>query len=168
MAHRAAHDVLTGLPNRGMFHDRLEQALLRSRRSGALMAVMYLDADRFKAVNDTLGHAAGDTVLKEFAKRLTASVRATDTVARFGGDEFAAILENLGARENGLRIAGNIVTAMRADFPLDSGTASISASVGIAFHEGRAEIESARLLKAADGALYAAKAAGRDRYCAAA
>jgi diguanylate cyclase (GGDEF)-like protein/PAS domain S-box-containing protein len=164
MAHRAAHDMLTGLPNRSMFHDRLEQALLRSRRAKTLMAVMYLDADKFKAVNDTLGHAAGDTVLKEFARRLTAAVRATDTVARFGGDEFAAILENLGERGNGLRIAGDIVAAMRAAFATDSGAASISASIGIAFHEGTAEIKSADLLKTADRALYEAKGSGRDRY----
>jgi diguanylate cyclase (GGDEF)-like protein/PAS domain S-box-containing protein len=168
MAHRAAHDGLTGLPNRTMFNDRLEQALLRNRRAKTLMAVMYLDADKFKAVNDTLGHAAGDAVLKEFAKRLSAAVRATDTVARFGGDEFAAILENLGERENGLRIAGEIVTAMRVEFALDSGTASISASIGIAFHDGTTEINSSALLKAADQALYEAKGSGRDRYCVAA
>ncbi len=164
LAHRAAHDVLTGLPNRSMFHDRLEQALLRCQRAKTLMAVMYLDADKFKAVNDTLGHAAGDAVLKEFATRLTATVRATDTVARFGGDEFAAILENLGERENGLRIAGEIVTAMRAAFPVEGGSASISASVGIAFHHGENAIASADLLKAADHALYEAKGAGRDQY----
>ena len=168
LTHRADHDVLTGLPNRGMFNDRLEQALLRTHRAKTLMAVMYLDVDKFKAVNDTLGHAAGDAVLKEFARRLTAAVRATDTVARFGGDEFAAILENLGGRGNGMRIADEIVTAMRADFALGSGTASISASLGIAFHEGTAEIESADLLKAADRALYEAKGAGRDRFSVAA
>ena len=168
LTHRAAHDMLTGLPNRDLFHDRLEQALLRSRRAKTLMAVMYLDADKFKAINDTLGHAAGDTVLKEFAKRLTAAVRSTDTVARFGGDEFAAILENLGERENGLRIAEAIGVAMRTPFVLDGDTASISASIGMAFHEGAAGIRSADLLKAADRALYEAKGSGRDRYCVAA
>ncbi len=168
LTHRAGHDVLTGLPNRSMFHDRLEQALLRSRRGGALMAVMYLDADKFKAINDTLGHAAGDALLKEFARRLSAAVRATDTVARFGGDEFAVILESLGERDHGLRIAGNIVAAMRTGFVLESNTASVSASVGIAFHNGAAEIDAEDLLKAADRALYEAKAGGRDRYCVAA
>jgi diguanylate cyclase (GGDEF)-like protein len=114
LAHRAAHDLLTGLPNRGMFHDRLDRAMLRTRRSGELMAVLYLDVDKFKGVNDTLGHAAGDLLLKEFTRRLTACVRTTDTVARFGGDEFAAIVEGLGGRADGLQIAGKIVEAMHA------------------------------------------------------
>ena len=165
LAHRAAHDVLTGLPNRGLFHDRLDRALLRSRRGRALMAVIYLDVDKFKGVNDTLGHAAGDALLKEFAARLTACVRATDTVARFGGDEFAVILEGLGAREDGLRIAAAIVAAMRAPFALEGKAASVSASAGIAFHDGAAECSIEALLEAADQALYEAKAAGRDRYC---
>ena len=165
LAHRAAHDVLTGLPNRGLFRDRLEQALLRSRRARALMAVIYLDVDKFKGVNDTLGHAAGDLLLKELAARLAACVRATDTVARLGGDEFALILEGLGEREDGLRIAANIVAAMRAPFALESKAASVSASAGIAFHDTEMEFSAEALLGAADQALYQAKAAGRDRYC---
>jgi diguanylate cyclase (GGDEF)-like protein/PAS domain S-box-containing protein len=165
LAHRAAHDVLTGLPNRGMFHDRLSRAMLRTRRSSELMAVLYLDVDKFKGVNDTLGHAAGDLLLKEFTRRLTACVRITDTVARFGGDEFAAIVEGLGGRADGLQIAGKIVEAMRAPFTLDGATASVSTSVGIAFHDGTAHSAAADLLEAADEALYDAKAGGRNRYC---
>jgi diguanylate cyclase (GGDEF)-like protein len=165
LAHRAAHDVLTGLPNRGMFHDRLDQAFLRARRTGQLMAVMYLDVDKFKAVNDTLGHAAGDALLKEFARRLSACVRGTDTVARFGGDEFAVIVEGLAGREDGLRIAGEIVAAMRPEFLLDGQAASISTSVGIAFREANADSAPDELLKSADKALYEAKSTGRDRFC---
>ena len=162
LVHRADHDALTGLPNRSLFQDRLEQTLRRSRRGSKLMAVLYIDADKFKRINDTLGHAVGDAVLKEFAHRLTLSVRATDTVARLGGDEFAVVLEDLATRDDGMRIAGGIVEAMRSEFVLEAARLSISASVGIAFHDGTAQSSPQELLKAADRALYQAKGAGRD------
>jgi diguanylate cyclase (GGDEF)-like protein len=157
-------DPLTGLPNRSLFQDRLAQALQRSLRGGTLMAVLYIDVDKFKAINDTLGHSAGDALLKEFARRLSACVRATDTVARFGGDEFAVILEGLGRREDGARIAGKIVAAMRPGFALEGKTASVSASVGIAFHDQADSLGAEGLLKAADQALYKAKGEGRDGF----
>ena len=164
----AHHDVLTGLPNRSLFRDRLDRALLRSRREKSMLAVMYIDVDRFKAVNDSLGHAAGDALLIDFARRLSGCVRTVDTVARLGGDEFAVVLENLNEREDGLRVAGNIVSAMRPDFALGGRTASVSASVGIAFHHGTQDISAADLIAAADQALYKAKSAGRDGLSAAA
>jgi diguanylate cyclase (GGDEF)-like protein/PAS domain S-box-containing protein len=168
ITHLSQHDVLTGLPNRMLFCDRLDRALLRGRREKSLLAVMYIDVDKFKAVNDTLGHAAGDNLLVEFARRLSECVRAVDTVARVGGDEFAVVLEILSAREDGLRIARNVVAAMRPGFALLGRTASISASVGIAFHDGSRDISAAELTAIADQALYDAKRAGRDGLSAAA
>jgi len=164
LTHRVNHDPLTGLPNRGLFADRLDQALARARRNKSLMAAIYLDIDKFKTINDTLGHDAGDLVLKEFSSRLASCVRTTDTAARLGGDEFAVILEALGSREHGCRIAEKIVTAMRPEFRLGERTLSITTSAGMAFLEGEQHSTAAALLKQADEALYRAKAAGRDNY----
>ncbi|MGV3629080.1 MAG: diguanylate cyclase domain-containing protein [Betaproteobacteria bacterium] len=164
LVHQATHDVLTGLPNRSLFHDRLKQAMARCARNGTLMAVMYLDIDKFKAINDTLGHDMGDRLLKAFSRRLTDCVRATDTVARLGGDEYAVVLENLGVRENGERIAEKIVQSMRPEFVLENRALAITTSIGMAFHEGRVEIGQDRLIKQADEALYQAKGAGRNNY----
>jgi diguanylate cyclase (GGDEF)-like protein len=164
LAHRAAHDGLTGLPNRILYFDRLEQAILRCRRSRALIAVMYLDIDRFKTINDTLGHARGDAVLQEVGSRLRRCVRATDTIARLGGDEFTLILEELNHRDNGVRIAEKIVAAIRAPFALEGGTIDTSTSVGIAFYDGAGSVSPDELVAAADRALYEAKRAGRDRF----
>ena len=125
---------------------------------------MYLDIDKFKSINDTLGHAMGDLLLTEFARRLTQCVRTVDTVARLGGDEFAVILEQLHERRDGCHVAEKIVAAMRPDFTLEYRTLSITTSVGIAFHQGGDEISADSLVKKADQALYAAKGAGRNNY----
>jgi diguanylate cyclase (GGDEF)-like protein/PAS domain S-box-containing protein len=164
LEHQAGHDALTGLPNRRLFHDRLTRAMARSRRHGSLMALLYLDIDRFKHVNDTLGHDAGDTLLKTFSKRLTECVRETDTVARLGGDEFTVILEELNGREDGCQIAQKIVAAMRPEFVLEGRSVNVSTSVGIAFYHGEEGVAADDLIKKADAALYQAKAAGRDQY----
>jgi diguanylate cyclase (GGDEF)-like protein/PAS domain S-box-containing protein len=164
LAHRATHDGLTGLPNRSLFHDRMSQAIARSRRNATLMAVMYLDIDKFKSINDTLGHAMGDALLKSFASRLTNCVRSTDTVARLGGDEFAVILGEIDEREDGCRIAGKIVAAMRPEFTLEYRPLAITTSVGIAFYDGSGEMTVDGLVKKADEALYQAKGAGRNNY----
>lgn len=164
LQHQATHDVLTGLPNRSLFHDRLNQAIARCVRGGTLMAVMYLDIDKFKAINDTLGHDIGDQLLRAFSRRLVDCVRTTDTVARLGGDEYAVVLEDLGLRENGEHIAEKIVTAMRPEFMLENRPLAITTSVGIAFYQGKTEISQDRLIKQADEALYQAKGAGRDNY----
>ena len=163
-AHIATHDALTGLPNRALFIDRLSQAISRSRRNNTLIALLYFDIDRFKKVNDTLGHGAGDALLREFARRLAACARASDTTARLGGDEFTMILERLGSTEDGVRIAGNIVTAMRPKFELDGRSVQSSTSVGIAFYSGAGTVSPDELMKKADEALYEAKGAGRNRY----
>jgi diguanylate cyclase (GGDEF)-like protein/PAS domain S-box-containing protein len=150
--HSVAHsDALTGLANRALFSDRLRLALARARRAGTHVALLYLDLDRFKEVNDSLGHAAGDTLLKDFAGRLRAGVRASDTVARFGGDEFVVLLEDVSEREAALRVADKIVREC-----------GVPVSIGVAFGDGHAAEED--LLRRADAALYQAKGAGRNTY----
>lgn len=158
--HALAHsDHLTGLPNRRSYEERLVQAIARARRSAMAMALVYLDVDHFKQINDTLGHASGDAVLREFAKRLSATVRATDTVARLAGDEFVIVLEQVGsARECG-RIADKLLEALRADFLIDGQPRQVTASIGIAWS---AHPEQSALAHAADEALYKSKQAGRN------
>jgi len=162
--HQALHDVLTGLPNRVTFYDRLAHAMSRAQRNKGLMAVMYLDIDYFKRINDSLGHAVGDLLLKDFAQRLAYCVRTVDTVARMGGDEFAVVLEELKNRDDGCRIAGKIVQEMQPEFPLEHHTVEITSSVGIAFYDGRDDLGADQLVRNADGALYEAKNNGRNNY----
>jgi len=158
----AESDALTGLANRRLFTDRLRLAIARSRRGGTQLAVLYLDIDHFKQVNDSLGHAAGDALLRDFAARLRASVRATDTVARFGGDEFVILLEDLKEREHALRVVEKILEDCRQPLRIEERQIVATASAGLAYGDGTAD--DAALLKRADAALYAAKAAGRDGY----
>jgi len=155
-------DTLTGIANRRMFGETLLHALERARRSHKPLALAYLDIDHFKRINDTHGHGVGDEVLKEFARRLTVGVRATDTPARLSGDEFVVILEEIGGQAEAERIAGKIVAAMRAPFPTSAGLVQASTSVGVALSMPRQDQE--QLLAAADTALYAAKGKGRDGY----
>jgi diguanylate cyclase (GGDEF)-like protein/PAS domain S-box-containing protein len=160
---RAAwYDALTGLPNRNLLVDRLEQVLARSRRSRQLLALFYLDLDGFKAINDSMGHAAGDVLLKQFAERLRRAVRVTDTVARLSGDEFVILLEDLRESQDADVIANTIVEAAREEFMIESRVLRVTTCIGIAFTSG--EISGVELLKRADTALYQAKRAGRDRY----
>ena len=161
----ALTDNLTELPNRILFNDRLEQAIVRARRNEACMAVMYIDLDHFKFVNDTFGHAAGDATLKWFADCLKASVRNSDTVARLGGDEFTVILENLSTPQDGERVARAILARVTQSDPGVAGiaTGSLNASIGITYYHQNDRSGTA-LLDRADAALYAAKKAGRGRY----
>jgi diguanylate cyclase (GGDEF)-like protein len=156
----ARHDALTGLPNRNLFDDRLAQALARSRRSGQPVAVLYVDLDGFKAVNDELGHAAGDLLLKRFAAHLSLCVRKADTVARLGGDEFVVLLDDLYRADDAGAVAGKILDSLQ-DFDLGSGRARVTASIGIAIAGG--EVAAEELVRRADEALYEAKRAGRNR-----
>jgi diguanylate cyclase (GGDEF)-like protein/PAS domain S-box-containing protein len=158
--HALAHsDHLTGLPNRRSYEERLAQAIARARRSAMAMALVYLDVDNFKQINDSLGRASGDAVLREVARRLSAAVRATDTVARLAGDEFVIVLEQVGsARECG-RIAEKLLEAMRAGFLVDGQPRQVSASIGIAWS---AHPEQAALAHTADEALHQSKRAGRN------
>lgn len=158
--HALAHsDHLTGLPNRRSYEERLAQAIARSRRSAMAMALVYLDVDHFKQINDSLGHASGDAVLREFAKRLSATVRSTDTVARLAGDEFVIVLEQVGSARECARIADKLLEAVRADFLVDGQPRRVTASIGIAWS---AHPEQAALAHTADEALYQSKRAGRD------
>ncbi|MDQ0013881.1 diguanylate cyclase (GGDEF)-like protein/PAS domain S-box-containing protein [Variovorax boronicumulans] len=159
-------DTLTGLPNRLAFNELLPAALLRAQRTGSAMALMFLDIDAFKTINDTLGHASGDSVLAEYANRLRSSVRATDTVARLAGDEFVVVLENLPARDAAAAVAQKILAQIRAPaFRLDSQRLQVTTSIGIAFRQGGdAPVTAEELLAHADSALYAAKSAGRNRF----
>ena len=158
--HALAHsDHLTGLPNRRSYEERLAQAIARSRRSAMAMALVYLDVDHFKQINDSFGHASGDAVLREFARRLSATVRSTDTVARLAGDEFVIVLEQVGSARECARIADKLLEAVRADFLVDGQPRRITTSIGIAWsaHPGQAA-----LAHTADEALYQSKRAGRD------
>ena len=155
-------DTLTGIANLRMFGEALHHALDRARRSGKPLALAYLDIDYFKKINDTHGHGVGDEVLKEFAQRLGAGVRATDTVARLSGDEFVLILEEIGTRAEAEHTAAKIVESMRLPFGTSAGPVAVSTSVGLALSQPLLTQE--QLLAAADSALYAAKGKGRDGY----
>ncbi len=163
LSHDALHDALTGLPNRVMFQDRLARVLESARRRAGLAAVLYLDLDGFKAVNDSLGHAAGDTLLQQVARRLERCVRSEDTVSRIGGDEFGVVLAALTQAQDCEAVALKIVSAMAAPFELEGETVHISASVGAALFPEHGN-DTASLLAHADNAMYAAKDAGRNRF----
>jgi diguanylate cyclase (GGDEF)-like protein len=160
IVHMAHHDELTGLPNRVLFRDRLDEALLRTRRDRHKIAVLYLDLDQFKAVNDTMGHPAGDKLLMAAADRLRACLRESDMVARFGGDEFAVLqIELAGPHEAGA-LADRIVTLLSEPYDIDGQQVVIGASAGIALAPADGET-SEQLLGNADIALYGAKGDGR-------
>lgn len=159
---RLAHyDHLTGLPNRLLFYDRLDQAISLARRERHELALLYLDLDRFKAVNDTLGHDAGDELLKGAAARVRQRVRESDTIARIGGDEFALILPGMANRDHAAMVAGNIIDALSEGFQLGARKEEvrIGSSIGIAVFPADAQDRDV-LVKAADSAMYDAKRVG--------
>ena len=158
----ARFDPLTGLANRRQFEEKLDEAMARTRRSTIAMAVLYLDIDRFKAINDSHGHAAGDAVLVECAARLRRSVREIDLVARHAGDEFVVVLEGLAHDDEAIAVADKLVAAMRAGFVVPDGTLSVRCSIGVATYRGGA-LDAAALVSLADRALYRAKSGGGDR-----
>lgn len=155
-------DSLTGLPNRAELLDRLVAALARCRRTGTAMACLYLDIDRFKEVNDTLGHAGGDCVLMEFSRRLRQCVRESDTVARLSGDEFAIVLEDIVQSEEVQGVASKIIAYMAMPFNIENERRVVTTSIGVAL-ANPLEDDPRSLLRAADAALYRAKRAGRNR-----
>ena len=156
-------DALTGLPNRRAYHERLEGALHRARRAGQGIALMFLDVDRFKQVNDSLGHAAGDAVLHEFAQRVKGAVRVTDTVCRLAGDEFTVILEGLKSPDEAAIVAAKILKAFEPPFALPSGERIVSTSIGVAYADAF-PLGIDELGAEADKALYVAKREGRARF----
>jgi len=160
MRHLAMHDMLTGLPNRALFMDRLESAHHRAQRNGGMFALVYVDVDRFKEVNDTWGHGAGDSLLVELAARLRGTLRENDTVARLGGDEFALVLEELDNIDDAHRLLERVARALQAPMCYlregEEVTLAISASVGVAAYPADgAEVDA--LLHAADQAMYLTK-----------
>lgn len=156
-------DTLTGLPNRRAYQERLEAAVQRGQRSGLGIALMFLDVDHFKQVNDTLGHAAGDAVLAEFAQRVKDAVRVTDTVCRLAGDEFTVILEGLRSPQEASLVAAKILKAFERPFGLEGGERAVSTSVGVAYAREYAA-SMVELSAEADKALYVAKSHGRRRF----
>ncbi len=163
LRHRTLHDPLTGLPNRILFHDRLEQALARVGRYGGSAAVLFVDLDGFKAVNDGFGHSVGDRVLVSVAGVLRSSVRSADTVARLGGDEFVILLENLAQASDANRIAERILDGLRASSANQIHAPVVTASIGIAWQNGLHERDEI-LVRNADLAMYRAKNGGGNRY----
>jgi diguanylate cyclase (GGDEF)-like protein len=159
MLHQALHDALTGLPNRALFTDRLQHALTQGRRRGTACGVIFLDLDRFKTVNDSLGHGAGDELLGAVARRVDESLRSADTAARLGGDEFAVLLEDLSDVDEAALVAERIGDALAAPFQVAGREVFMKASVGIAVGRSGAS----ELLRQADVAMYRAKAEGKGR-----
>ncbi|MDO8413267.1 MAG: EAL domain-containing protein [Gallionellaceae bacterium] len=163
VTYHAYHDVLTGLPNRILFKDRLSIAMSQAKRERAELAVMFLDLDRFKRVNDTFGHAKGDELLQQVTARLQAAIRGGDTLARLGGDEFTLVLPNLHTRRDAEAVASKILENLRAPFEIDKQPLHISASIGIAIFPGDGETID-ELLRHADIAMYQVKSMDKDSY----
>ncbi|MCB9946304.1 MAG: EAL domain-containing protein [Rhodospirillaceae bacterium] len=161
--HQANYDALTGLPNRTLFIDRLSQAIAASKRTGGLVAVLFIDLDRFKWVNDALGHRAGDQLLAEAARRLETSLRSSDTVARLGGDEFTVVIPNLAEPGDVETVARKILRDLSIPYTLDGREEVISCSIGITLYPNDADTVEG-LLRNADIAMYRAKDAGRNGF----
>jgi diguanylate cyclase (GGDEF)-like protein len=163
MSHLAHHDFLTGLPNRLSLHQRLSQAIASASRHGQSMAVMFLDMDGFKVVNDSLGHAIGDQLLQSVSRRLVACVRGSDTVTRHGGDEFVVLLAELSRPEDAAGVAGKILASLKAPHEIGHHSLSCPVSIGIGVYPADGA-DAERLLRNADLAMLQAKAAGRGMF----
>jgi len=162
MRHMAQHDSLTGLPNRALFSDRLQQALAAARRERRPLALMFLDLDHFKPINDAFGHAVGDALLQQAALRMRQCVRASDTVARIGGDEFVVLLRTVHTADHALAVARKLGRALALPFEIGGQRLQVSASIGVALSPEHGDDEIA-LARHADLAMYQAKQAGRDQ-----
>ena len=163
LTYLAHYDHLSGLPNRVLFQDRLEQSLAQSQRETWVTAVMFIDLDRFKVINDTLGHSAGDKLVLAVARRLSHLVRSGDTVSRLGGDEFALILQNLSKGQDAAIVAQKVLESLAEPFDVEGHEIFVTASIGITLYPSDSEIPEA-LLKNADSAMYRAKQAGRNNF----
>lgn len=163
LRHLAFHDPLTGLPNRALLLDRMSQGISVAERDGRGMGVMFIDLDRFKPINDTLGHDVGDQLLQQVAQRLSQAVRHSDTVARIGGDEFVILLEQVDDGVTYVNLAEKLLSSLSRPMVLGSHTLEVGASIGIASYPGDGA-DAATLLKHADAAMYASKAGGRGAY----
>ncbi len=159
--YQAYHDILTGLPNRSLFYDRLNHCVLQAKRHNTIFAVLFLDLDRFKSINDTFGHDVGDALLKEVAQRLQKVIRESDTVSRFAGDEFTIILPEIGDMYNALQVAQKILDSFEPPVVIGECVLTISSSIGISLYPIHGE-DADILLKHADQAMYRAKQNGRQ------
>lgn len=164
LLHLARHDPLTDLPNRALVHDNLRAALARARRDSGRLALLYLDLDLFKPINDRLGHAVGDLLLQEVAHRLRGSVRESDTVGRIGGDEFLVLLDGVGVPEHATAVAEKIRAALGEPFEIAGHQLRVAPSIGVALYPEHGD-EAQQLILRADAAMYDAKRAGGDRFC---
>ena len=160
---QANYDSLTGLPNRNLMRERLEQELIKARRHQLDLGLLFIDLDHFKEVNDTLGHQKGDELLAQVAARLSDCVRESDTVARLGGDEFTIVAVELGGLKSARRIADKVLSELSHEFSLGAESVYISASIGIAFYPQHGEDMDA-LIRSADRAMYVAKSSGKNRF----
>ena len=160
LSHRAFHDALTGLPNRQMMRERIAHALLRTQRRQATLAVLFIDLDRFKSVNDTLGHRIGDELLCAVARRLADRIRKSDTVAREGGDEFIVLLEEVGSAENARKVAAKLQQALAQPFLIEGHSLNCGGSIGIAMYPGDGD-DAVQLIRHADAAMFDSKARSR-------
>jgi diguanylate cyclase (GGDEF)-like protein/PAS domain S-box-containing protein len=163
LEHQAHHDALTGLPNRLLFQDRLDQILAQAGRKKQQVAVLYMDLDRFKSINDMLGHSSGDALLCQAASRLQACIRGTDTLARLGGDEFTVVLTELSNPQDAMLVAAKLIEAMRAPFHVDQHELFVTLSLGISIYPDDG-LDSSTLMANADAAMYRAKETGRDNF----
>jgi diguanylate cyclase (GGDEF)-like protein len=163
LAYQAQHDALTGLPNRALFVDRLNRALAQARRQGWLAAVLFVDLDRFKQINDTLGHSVGDALLQQVARRLEGCIRRTDTLARMGGDEFTVLLTELHDAQYVLTVAQKLLDTLQAPFQIDTFELFVTASIGVGVYP-RDGKDAATLQRNADSAMYCAKNNGKNNF----
>ncbi len=163
LSHQAQHDALTGLPNRMLFQDRLRQALAQAERKQQQVAVLYMDLDRFKHINDTLGHSSGDALLRQAASRLEACIRKSDTLARLGGDEFVVVVAELNDAQDAMRVAIDLIEALRVPFQVDGHELFVSVSLGISIYPDDGSTGE-DLMANADAAMYRAKEKGRDNF----
>jgi len=162
LAHQATHDLLTGLPNRAVFEDRFRQALARARRQSGMAALLYLDLDRFKRINDTLGHLAGDTLIQLAAERLAGCLRQSETLSRSGGDRFMLVLSDVTVPHDAVQVASRILETLAQPFAVKGNEVFLGASIGIALYP-QDGVDLLALQHAADSALYAAKRQGKQR-----
>ena len=162
LAHQSTHDLLTGLPNRAVFEDQFRQALARARRQGGMAALLYLDLDRFKRINDTLGHLAGDTLIRLAAERLAGCLRESETLSRSGGDRFMLVLGDVGAPQDAVQVAERILGTLSPPFSVKGNEVFLGASIGIALYPPDG-VDLLALQRAAESALYAAKRRDKRR-----
>ena len=165
LTYLANYDLLTNLPNRTLLHDRLKQAILRSNRTGLMFALLFVDLDNFKIINDTYGHKIGDKLLEKVSWRMKSAIRRIDTLARYGGDEFVIILEEITSMQNISFIAEDILSKLKSEFNLSSSiSVNISCSIGIDIYNPNSNKTDDMLINNADKAMYEAKKAGKNDY----